>query len=284
MVRLSESLNHILAKHDYPTAVARLVGEAAALTVLLATSLKIEGQFQLLTRSDGAVSMLVVDFDAPDRLRALARFDTNRVGALRPTADIIGAGHLAVTLDQGNEMSRYQGIVALQGQGLQAAAQEYFDQSVQIPTRVRLASAQSVTSAGTRWRAGGLLMQHLPRSPKRIVRPAPDDGPRIAAAPVEATWEEAEARCATVEDHELVDPRLSSERLLYRLFHELGVRVFRRQPIRAACRCSDERIRDMLSRFTPRQREEMTGEDGMIGVTCEFCLAHRVFDPKDFEI
>jgi molecular chaperone Hsp33 len=288
VARLGPSIDHILAKHDYPGPLARLVGEAAVLTVLLATSLKIEGQFQLQTRSNGAVGMLIVDFDAPDRLRALARFDANKLGELRSATDLIGDGYLAVTVDQGNDTSRYQGIVALRGQGLEGAAQQYFDQSVQIPTRVRLAVAESVTGAGTRWRAGGIMTQFLPRSPKRIMRPALD----LAAIPsvlktealcVEDAWSEAEVRLATIEDHELVDPNLSSERLLYRLFHEPGVRVFAPQRIRAACRCSSERIREMLRRFTPREREDMIGDDGMIGVTCEFCSTHRVFDPKEFD-
>jgi molecular chaperone Hsp33 len=155
VVRLGESIDHILAKHNYPTPVARLVGEACVLTVLLATSLKIEGRFQLQTRGDGAIGMLVVDFDAPDRLRALARFDTEKLGALARTTDLIGTGHLAVTVEQGNGTSRYQGIVALQGQGLQDAARQYF--SAQIPTRVRLAVAENVTGAGVKWRAGGVM-------------------------------------------------------------------------------------------------------------------------------
>jgi molecular chaperone Hsp33 len=288
VVRLAASIDHILAKHDYPPAVAHVVGKAAVLTVLLATSLKTKSRFQLQARCDGAIGMLVVDFDAPDRLRALARFDAKKLGELGPTADLIGAGHLAVTVDQGDDMSRYQGIVALQGQGLQAAAQAYFDQSVQIPTRVRLAVAERVTGAGTNWRAGGLMMQFLPRPPERRMHASIDlagapGGVEIKIPLMEDAWGEAEARLATLEDHELVDPALSSERLLYRLFHEPGVRVFRQQSIRAACRCSDERIRDMLARFTPRERQDMTGDDGMIGVTCEFCSAPRVFDPKEFE-
>lgn len=285
VARLGASIGHILNKHDYPAPVACLVGEAAVLAVLLATSLKIEGRFQLQTRGNGAVSMLVVDFDTPDRLRALARFDAEKLAKVRAAGDLIGAGYLAVTVDQGDDMSRYQGIVALQGQGLEGAAQQYFDQSVQIPTRVRLAVAKSISGAGTIWCAGGLMTQFLPRSPHRIMGSALNaasapSGLIIDTSQREDAWSETEARLATLEDHELVDPKLSSERLLYRLFHEPGVRVFRPRRVHAACRCSDERIRDMLRRFTPGERQEMTGDDGMIGVTCEFCSTHRVFDPK----
>ena len=288
VVRLGATIDHILAKHGYPTPVARLVGEACVLTVLLATSLKIKGRFQLQTRGDGAIGMLVVDFDTPDRLRALARFDAEKLSARLRACDLLGTGHLAVTVEQSDATSRYQGIVALQGQGLEDAARQYFDQSAQIPTRVRLAVAENVTGAGVQWRAGGVMTQFLPRSPERRYRADldPGDAPgglTMATPPADDAWIEAEALLATIEDHELVDPALSSERLLYRLFHEQGVTVFPAQDVRDACRCSNERIEAMLRRFTPLERRDMTGNDGLIGVTCEFCSTYRAFDPADFE-
>jgi len=288
VVRLGATIDHILAKHGYPTPVARLVGEACVLTVLLATSLKIEGRFQLQTRGDGAIGMLVVDFDTPDRLRALARFDADKLGARLRACDLLGTGHLAVTVEQSDGTSRYQGIVALQGQGLEDAARQYFDQSAQIPTRVRLAVAENVTGAGVQWRAGGVMTQFLPRSLERRYRADldPGDAPgglTMATPPADDAWIKAEALLATIEDHELVDSALSSERLLYRLFHEQGVTVFPAQDVRDACRCSNERIVAMLRRFTPLERRDMTGDDGLIGVTCEFCSTYRAFDPADFE-
>ena len=291
VVRLGPALDRILVQHAYPPQVARLVGEAAALTALLGASLKFEGRLQLQTKSDGVVDMLVVDFDAPDRLRALARFDASRLAAMPAAtpADLLGSGHLALTIEQGGEASRYQGIVALAGQGLEAAAHQYFHQSEQIPTFVRLAVAQSITGAGANWRAGGLIAQFLPAAVARRRQSDLDPGdapPGLSAAAdfhEDDAWIEAKALAATVEDHELVDPTLSSERLLYRLFHERGVRVFAPQPLREACRCSRERIAAMLRSFTGQERTDMIGEDGQIGVTCEFCSAYRAFDPAEFE-
>ncbi|RYB01807.1 Hsp33 family molecular chaperone [Lichenibacterium ramalinae] len=290
VVRLGPSVDRILKQHGYPDAVSRLVGEAAALTALLGSALKIEGRFQLQTKTDGVVDMLVVDFDAPDRLRAFARFDAERlatVGARQAPAELLGHGHLALTIDQGADMSRYQGVVPLEGQGLEAAAHQYFAQSEQIPTLVRLAVAQNVTGAGTDWRAGGLLAQFLPESEdrRRQVDLDPGDAPEgfVRAAPDDDSWSEAKALAATAEDHELVDPTLSSERLLFRLFHERGVRVFEPQPLRDACRCSQERIAGMLRSFSRTERQDMIGPDGRIGVTCEFCGTHRAFDPADFD-
>ena len=293
VVRLGPSVDAILSRHGYPAPVARLLGEAAALTALMGAALKLEGRFQLQTRSDGPVDMLVVDFDAPDRLRAFARFDVERLaqaqaqGGATPAA-LLGSGHLAFTIEQGGDFSRYQGLVALAGQGLEEAAHEYFRQSEQIPTLVRLAVAENVTGAGANWRAGGLMVQFLPEASQGRRPPDLPPGDAPAGALVEETpeddaWAEARALAATVEDHELVDPLLSSERLLFRLFHERGVKVFEPRPLRQACRCTDLRIRDMLRQFTPQERRDMVGDDGRIGVTCEFCSTHRDFDPREFD-
>ncbi len=202
VVRLGLAVDHILARHRYPAPVARLLGEAAALTVLLGAALKREGRFQLQTKSDGAVTMLVVDFDAPDRVRAFARYDAEQVPRRsRRADDLLGKGYLAFTIDQGNDLSRYQGVVALDGQGLEAAAHQYFRQSEQIPTLVRLAVAEIVTGEGASWRAGGLTVQFLPSSPERQRRQAdldPGDAPPDYVADLPAlddAWVEAQDAC-----------------------------------------------------------------------------------------
>ncbi|MGB8277515.1 MAG: Hsp33 family molecular chaperone [Methylovirgula sp.] len=288
VVRLGSSIDRILGQHDYPAPVARLLGEAAVLTVLLGSALKFDGRLQLQTRSDGLVNMLVVDFDSPDGLRAFARFDAERLAEIGPGAELLGHGHLALTIEHGSDMSRYQGIVALEGQGLEAAAHQYFRQSEQIPTFVRLAVAENLTGAGMQWRAGGLLVQFLPASRARQTMPdlPPGDAPEGTIVPEmkeDDAWVEAKALAATIEDHELVDPTLSSERLLYRLFHERGVKVFETQNVRATCRCSRERIANMLKSFTPDERKDMVGDNGKIGVTCEFCSTYREFEPGEFD-
>jgi molecular chaperone Hsp33 len=295
VVRMGDSIDTILARHRYPDAVARLLGEAAALTVLLGSSLKFEGRFQLQTKSDGPVEMVVVDYDAPDRLRATARFDKDKVEALGPgtvkASDLLGSGLLAMTIDQGSDRSRYQGVVALEGQGFEEAAHQYFRQSEQIPTRVRLAVAEQFEAGRRAYRAGGLLVQFLPASPDRMRQPdlAPGDIPEghpsnDLVPPVDDdAWVEAKSLVETIEDHELIDPGVSSERLLYRLFHERGVRVFEAQAIREECRCSTERIMNMMRRFSAEDRRDMIGDNGRIGITCEFCSRVYDLDPAEVE-
>ena len=293
LVRLGPSIHAILARHAYPAPIARLLGEAAALTCLLGATVGKAGRFQLQTRSDGIADMIVVDFDAPDRLRAFARFDAAKLADAESAGrvdatNLLGHGHLAFTIDQGPDGARYQGVVALEGDTFEEAAHRYFRQSEQIPTLVRLAVGETVDAGGSHWRAGGLLVQFLPHSPERQRREDlhPGDAPAghvTSDAPVDDAWNEARTLAATVEDHELVDPTLSGERLLYRLFHERGVTVFDAAPVQDKCRCSQDNVANMLRSFSAEERRDMVGDDGRIGVTCEFCSTKREFDPADFD-
>jgi len=185
-------------------------------------------------------------------------------------------------------MSRYQGLVALEGGTLEDAAHEYFLRSEQIPTRVRLAVAEEFLAAREgarhRWRAGGMLLQFVPRAPERarVADLHPGDAPEGVMPHVvkeDDAWIEGRALIETVEDLELIDPELSSERLLYRLFHERGVRVFRPAALRAQCSCSRESVEAMLRSFPQSDRDDMV-ENGVISVTCEFCSRTYVFEPE----
>ena len=295
-VRLGEALDTILTRHAYPAPVARLLGEAVVLAALIGSSLKFEGKFIMQTQTDGPVNLIVVDFDAPDGLRGYARFDHDLLlkaaaeGRTRP-ADLLGNGHLAMTIDQGQHMERYQGIVALEGNSLEEVAHTYFMQSEQIPTQVRLAVAEFTRKGDHRphWRAGGVLIQHLPEHGISQIPDLPGDGnfnnPDTADPDFEEDdgWNEARALMATLDDLELADPELSSERLLFRLYHETGVRVFSPMPVVERCSCSADRIEDMLATsFTAEDREEMA-VDGEIEVVCEFCSTAYHFNPHQFD-
>lgn len=294
IVQLGPALDHILARHDYPEPVARLLAEAMVLTVLLGTALKFEGKFILQTRSDGPVDMLVVDFSTPSAMRAYARFDADRLaefaaaGTTAPT-DLLGTGVLAMTVDQGEYMQRYQGIVELAGQSLDEVARTYFRQSEQIPTDVRLAVARHVVPSeygpNERWRAGGLIIQFLPDAPERLRLPdlpGGDGDPGQDFSDVaDGAWHEALTLLSTVEASELLDPTVEPERLLYRLFHEHGVRVFEGVPVLDQCSCSRDRIRGILEGFTAEEIADSI-EDGEIKVSCEFCSKKYEFDPAEF--
>jgi molecular chaperone Hsp33 len=295
VVRLGPAVDEILSRHDYPAPVASLLGEAVALAALFGSALKFDGRFILQTQTDGPVRMLVVDYATGGKVRACARFDKSRVSSAIEekkisAGDLLGRGHLAMTIDQGGDMSRYQGVVALEGGGLEDAAHEYFRRSEQIPTRVRLAVAEEFRSDQNknlkhRWRAGGILLQFLPKASERL-RVAdldPGDAPEGAEQHEIAeddAWVEGRSLIETVEDIELIDSSLSTEKLLYRLFHERGVRVFDNVSITAKCSCSRDSVEAMLRSFTQDDRDHMV-ENDKIAVTCEFCSQTYTFDPDD---
>ncbi|MCO5131848.1 MAG: Hsp33 family molecular chaperone [Xanthobacteraceae bacterium] len=293
LTKLGPALDELLEKHAYPAPVAKLVGEAVVLAALLGSSLKFDGRFILQTQTDGPVSLMIVDFQLPDRLRAYARFDAARLVEGQDSAALLGRGHLAMTIDQGAAMSRYQGLVALDGGDLEDAAHEYFLRSEQIPTRVRIAVGEEWRGgAGDgpkhRWRAGGLLLQFLPKAPERARQADlhPGDAPQGSdphQVAEDDAWVEGQSLIGTVEDIELIDPDLSGERLLYRLFHERGVRVFPTLPVRAKCSCSREAVSGMLSRFAAADRADMV-KDGKVVVTCEFCSSVYEFTPQEADV
>jgi molecular chaperone Hsp33 len=292
VVRLGPAVDEILSRHDYPLPVAKLLGEAIALAALFGSALKFDGRFILQTRTDGPVRMLVVDYATGGNMRACARYDKAQVADAIKAGEIssgalLGNGHLAMTIDQGGDMSRYQGVVALEGGSLEDVAHEYFKRSEQIPTCVRLAVAEEFRAGEGgpkhRWRAGGVLLQFLPKAAERMRGKDldPGDAPEginLPETPDDDAWIEGRSLMETVEDLELIDPALSSERLLFRLFHERGVRVFDDIDVKAQCSCSRESVSAMLKSFTQADRDDMV-ENGVISVTCEFCSETYVFDP-----
>jgi molecular chaperone Hsp33 len=285
IVRLGPVVDTVLSRHAYPEPVSHALGEALALTAMLGTALKAQAKLILQTKTDGALDLLVADFVAPGKVRGYASFDKAdaHLAEARGRGDqgaLLGKGHMAMTIDPGGSRDRYQGIVALDGGPLVEAAHTYFRQSEQLPTFIRLAVARHygpTIGNGHRswhWRAGGLMLQQLPR----------EGGKRDAAVSEyedEENWKRARHLAATVEDHELLDPVLAPERLLYRLFHEEGVRVTPATALAAECRCSRERIRGYLQRFGAEELKDMREPDGGVTVTCEFCSRKYRFSDAD---
>lgn len=271
LVRLGPALDRLLSRHAYPEPVAQLVAEAVVLAATMATALKFDGTFTVQAKGDGPVSLLVADCRTPGHLRGYASFDAGRLDGLELGPGgiesivplLLGKGYLAFTIDpEGPDMERYQGIVELSGPTLAEAAHLYFAQSEQLNARIVLAAQHRRDAGGRRrWRAGGLLLQQLPLQPGGLT------GEERGLA-----WEKATALQATTSAGELTDPALPQNDLLYRLFHEDGVRVFDAAPLDNACTCSADKVRGILSTFSAEEIESMVVE-GVISVTCQFCSA-----------
>ncbi|NKL53166.1 Hsp33 family molecular chaperone [Rhizobium leguminosarum] len=294
-VQLGPMLDAILERHHYPAPVARLLAEVVVLTVLLGTSLKFDGKFTVQTKGDGPVDLLVADFSTPENVRAYARFDQALLNKAIESGEtepeqLLGKGILAFTIDQGKFSQPYQGIVPLDGTTLEDIAGVYFRQSEQIPTRVRLAAAELFDrdDAGKprhRWRAGGLVAQFLPEAPERMRQPDlhggdGDTGSRPHGE--DDSWLEARSLVETIDADELTDPLVGTERLLFRLFHERGVRVYEPRAVFDRCSCSREKIKGVLKGFSAEEIEA-SQEDGEIAVTCEFCSTTYRFEPAELQ-
>ena len=298
IVRLGPLVDSILSRHDYPDGVSQVLGEAIALAAMLGTALKFDGNLILQTKTDGPLGFLVVNYETPGNLRGYAGFDQQRSETLAQTghhhqADILGNGHLAITIDPTSDMDRYQGIVALDKQSLADGAYGYFKQSEQLPTFIKLAVARHFIAGaegekGTwQWRAGGLLVQHI--SPEGGIQPdlasaqQDDDADLAMIGEDDDDWTRVRYLAETVEDHELLDPNLTPDRLLYRLFHEEGVRVGEPRSLQPFCRCSRSRILEMLKGFGREELSDMRDKAGELSVNCEFCAATYLFDEDEID-
>jgi molecular chaperone Hsp33 len=267
IVRLDAVLGEILAAHAYPDQIARLLAEALVLTALLGSLFRPEdGQLTLQAKGKGGpVTLLVADY-REGAIRGYASQDLDRrfqpadTPSGQALGGLFGSGQLVITLDQTNAAERYQGIVELGSESLEAAAQGYFQNSEQLPTLVRLASAKD---ANGHWTAGGMILQHMAR--------AEDGASRLHLDTDNPDWEHVVALGSTLAPEEITDPALPLETLLWRLFHEDEVRVLPALAISRGCRCSVDHIRRVLGQFPEEERAEMRNADGIISVDCEFC-------------
>lgn len=268
IVRLGEAVDAILKRHEYPEPVANLLGEACALAALVGASLKFEGRLIVQAQGDGPVAYVVADYDTSGALRGYCRFDPARVdelshGYARPGAHtLLGKGVFVMTVDQGPDMDRHQGITPIEGETLALCAEHYFFQSEQLPTKVLL----GVAEVDGNWRAGGAMIQLVAGDETR--------------GETQEAWTHVNALFQTLGEEELTDGELTTDRLLYRLFHEDGVRMFDTKALKASCRCSPEGVLGMLRAFPIGERAEMIEDDGMIRVTCEYCSRVYEIEPE----
>ncbi|MGC2854996.1 Hsp33 family molecular chaperone HslO [Novispirillum sp. DQ9] len=280
LVRLPDTAADILGRHDYPPAVARLVAEAAALAGVLAYSMKFDGLFTLQAQGDGPVHMLVADVTSAGEVRACARFDDEAVAALaaQPAGEdanvqrLLGAGHLAFTVDQGPDTNRYQGIVELQGASLADCVHQYFRRSEQLETAIKVA-AGLVDGA---WRSSALMIQRMPAG-------GGVNTPVVTEEEAEDAWRTAVVLLGSLTRDELLDPALPGEQVLYRLFHQEALGIAEARPLRFGCRCSRERVEMTLASFPAGELADMRRPDGTIGVHCQFCGTEYAVTDSDLD-
>ncbi|MDP3906356.1 Hsp33 family molecular chaperone HslO [Novosphingobium sp.] len=269
VVRLGPVLETILSAHDYPPAIKHLLAEALVLTALLGSLLKDDdGQLTMQAQTEsGIVDLLVCDYRAGE-VRGYVRHDAERLAALGNNPSLhalFGQGYLAITFDLAASGQRYQGIVPLEGDSLSRAVESYFAQSEQVPTLARVA----IRADGQGCIAGGLLVQHLAEG---------EEGrERLHVRLDHPEWEHVAALAGSIRHKELVNPDLSLELLVWRLFHEESeVRVLAGPQLSRGCRCSEAHFADVIGRFPEDERAGMRNEAGLVVVDCAFCS--RLFE------
>lgn len=273
LVTLDSVVHDILTAHDYPLPVKHLVGEIVTLTVLLSSMLKYEGIFTLQMKGDGPVSMLVADMVHPDNvIRGCATYDEERLAhareqlaALKTSEDsdnhlaqYLGQGYIMFTVDPNDGGERYQGIVNLDGANLTECIQHYFKQSEQINTGIKMAVGQR----DGHWHASGIMLQTLPEDAVNVTQGVSNIG--------EDDWRRAMIFMDTATEDELLDPAITPDIMLTRLFHEEGVRVFEPLDVKKGCRCSQDRVESMIA-MMPKDDVTYMKKNDKIEITCEFC-------------
>jgi molecular chaperone Hsp33 len=271
LVRLGPAVDSVLSGHHYPAPVAAMLAETLAMSAVLASGLKYDGIFTLQLQGDGPVRLMVVDVTSGGDMRGYARFDAERLSSASrategPVPRLFGAAHMAFTVDQGPGTERYQGITSLEGATLGDCCHAYFRRSEQLQTAIRLC-ASDMSSPGQRPRAAALMIQRLPVANT------------LEADKAEDNWRRAVIMMSSARASELLEPSLSSADILFRLFHEDGVRIYRQRPLRHNCRCSRAKVERTLRAFPLAELETMI-ENGVLRVTCEFCKTDYLFDEQ----
>ncbi len=270
LVRLGPLVDSVTARHDYPAPVAAMLSELLALAAAVAGALKFDGVFTLQAKGDGPIRTLMADITSAGEMRGYAQFDPKHFegshgAALAATApssvpNLLGSGYLAFTVDQGSDTDRYQGIVELAGATLADCAHAYFRQSDQLQAAVKLAAAANGSGSG----AAALMVQRLPGAGRVTV------SGDVEEHEAEDAWRRTVALMGSCTDQELLDAEVHPHQLLFRLFHEDGVRVFEPRGLVMRCRCSDDKVVNMLRSF-PRAEIEDLKDGDLVVVTCEFC-------------
>ena len=290
--RLDSVIENILEQHNYPSIVEALITEATILTVLIGQMVKLNWRLSLQIRGDGPIRLIATDYYGPSeeglpaQIRAYASYDKEKIDINSDPFTQIGTGYFAVIINQGKNMSPYQGITPLSGGSLSSSAEAYFFQSEQIPTKFCISyGTTQLPLEKLSLRAGGIMLQHMPNASPLIKQKPSLQSEDLSKEinPLDAGLKENWARVGilldTIEDLELIGPSLSFEQVLYRLFHDEIIQTSNSQSVNFGCTCSEDKVRQSMSIYSTKDLKHMTKADGSLTADCQFCGAHYILDP-----
>lgn len=272
-IRLNDAVNKIIARHNYPTPVAKLLAELLTLTALLGATLKSNRIITIQIQCKGAITLLVTDFTDDGNLRGYAQFDKTEINKIKGNnislKRLITEGYMVISMHNKASKRPHQGIIELKGKSLSECFAHYFSNSEQINVMIETAIKKRKSS----WAAGSIMVQHIPSSKKKKVEPET----------AEENWNRTKTLLRTTTQQELTDKKLPLHDLLYNLFHEDGVRVYEPKRIHAHCRCSREKVETTLKTMDQKTIDPLYNKKGTINVTCEFCKTEQIFTKEDLQ-
>lgn len=254
LVHLDDAWRKVLDNAEYPREIRAILGEALAASVLLASCLKFDGLLTLQLRGDGPMHLLVAQCSNRREVRGLAKWNGDIHGT--GLQELAGSGRLVITIETGREHRHYQGIVPIVGASLAESLEAYFRQSVQVPTRLWLASDMQGAS--------GMLLQRVPEA---------------WGDHAEAAWQHVQALADTLSRDELAE--LRDEEILRRLFSADDLRLFEPGEVDFRCSCGRDRVETTLRLLGRQEIRRLLAEAGRIEVRCEFCNASYRFDHQE---
>jgi molecular chaperone Hsp33 len=282
LVRIGGAAEAIVCAHDYPPPVAMLLTETLVMAAALASGLKYDGIFTVQLQGTGPVGLVIVDVTSNGDMRGYARFSAERIAAVKavpargcgmaPIPHLLGGGTMIFTVDQGPNTERYQGVTLLEGKTLSECCHAYFRQSEQLATAIVMCSADPAGLLKAHPRAAALMLQRLPQD-IRLPAVSKDE---------DDNWRRAVSLMSGVTLDELLADDISDEDLLYDLFHQEGVRVWRRRILRHRCRCSQRKVERTIQAFPEQEMRAMLIE-GVLTVTCEFCKTTYALNEQALE-
>ncbi len=254
MVQLEKSYQDVLSAHSYPAAIQGLLGELMAATSLLTATLKFDGDISVQVQGNGPVSLAVINGNNLQQLRGVARWD-GEIANDADLATLMGQGHMVITLTP-SKGERYQGVVALDKPTLAECLEQYFSQSEQLPTVIRLFANGK--------QAAGMLLQVLPGESEH-----------------NEAFEHLEQLTVTIKAEELFE--LEATDVLHRLYHQEEVRLFEPIEVTFSCTCSRERSAQALRTIAKSELDDILADQGRIDMGCEYCNSNYSFDSIDIE-
>ncbi len=265
LVHLSDSVTEILAKHNYPDPIARLLSELLIFVSLLGSNLKSQGIITAEIKSDkGIAKLLLVDYLFGGDIRGYCNFDRNAIIHDELTFhDLIASGFLIITLDLGENFERYQGIVEIKGNSLSECLMQYLESSQQITAQVKVVVAEHKIGNQIKWIANGILIQKLPKS-------------EVNRLEVDA-WDKLDVYIKSITDEEMTLLDITAEELLHRLFHEEQVWVYKPSLIQHKCRCTHDKMQNIVNTIPDEDKSIMINEQGKIEIICQFCNHKELF-------